>query len=84
VALVDDEQIPREVWRTCGRVTGGEELVEDVGLAEVVVRRDGSAERAPRVGVHPEPFAEAVGLTTIDEVKGERELLPQLVAPLQP
>ena len=60
VALVDDEQVPRQVRRALGRAAGRQELLEHVVLPQVVVRGDDAAEGAPRVGVHPEALAQRV------------------------
>jgi hypothetical protein len=43
---------------------------------------DDAAERAPRVGVHAKAAAKSVRFVAVDEVEGERELVPQFVLPL--
>ena len=82
VALVDDEEVPGKMRRSLRRAAGGEELLQDVGLAEVMVGGDDMAERAPGVRVHPEPAAQALGLVTVHDFEAERELLPELLLPL--
>ena len=70
----------RALWRPAG----GQELLEHVFLPQVVVGRYDAAEGAPGVGVHAELLAQPVGLGAVDEIEAQRELLPHLVAPLQP
>ena len=82
VTLVDNQQVPRQVRRSFGRVRRGQELLEHVVLPQVVVGGDDAAERAPGISVHPHPTPQFEGGIAIDQIEGERELLPHLVAPL--
>ena len=82
VALVDDEEVPGKMRRSLRSATRREELLQNVGLAQVVIGSDDAVERAPRVRVHPEPTAQALGLVTVHDLEAERELLPELLLPL--
>ena len=70
--------------RHAGRAARGQELLENVLLSQVVIGGDDTAEGAPGVGVHAQSLAQPVGFRPVDDVEGERELLPHLVSPLQP
>ena len=61
---------------------GGEELLQHVGLTQVVVGRNDTAERAPRIRVHAEPAAQSLGFPAVHHLESERELLPELFLPL--
>ena len=65
-----------------GGAAGGEELLQHVGLTQVVVGRDDAAERAPRIRVHAEPAAQPLGFPAVHHLESERELLPELFLPL--
>ena len=82
VALVDDQEVPGKVRRSLGSAAGREELLQDVGLAQVVIGDDDAAERAPGARVHAEPAAQALGLVAVHDLEAERELLPELLLPL--
>ena len=69
VALVDDQQVPGQVRRALRRAAGGEELLEYVGLTEIVVRGDDAAERAPGRGVHAEAAAQALGPLAVHDLE---------------
>ena len=83
VALVHNEQVPRQVRGTIGRLAGGEEALEHVRLAQVVVGGDDAAEQAPRVRVHAQLAACGFGALAIHHLEIEGELLLQFVAPLR-
>ena len=82
VALVHDQQVPRQVRRALGNAGGGEELLAHVGLAQVVVGGDDAVEGTPRVRVHTEAAAEAVGRLPVHDLEAQRELVAEFVAPL--
>ena len=82
VALVDDEQIPGQMRRAFRGAAGRPELLQHVRLAQVVVGGDDAAERAPRIRIHAEPAAQALGFLAVHHLEAKRELLPQLVLPL--
>ena len=84
VALVNDQQIPRQVRRVRRCSARGDELLEDVVLPQVVVRRDDAAEGTPRIRVHAEAFAKRVRLRAVDQIEVQRELGPHLLLPLRP
>ena len=54
VAFVDDQEVPGKPGRPVVRLAGGQELLLDVRLAQVVVGGDDAAERAPGVCVDAE------------------------------
>ena len=82
VALVHDEQVPRQVGRPFGRLTSCEELLAHIRLAEVVIRSDDAAERTPGVGVHAEPPLQPLGALPVHDLEAQRELFPEFVPPL--
>ena len=82
VALIDDQQVPGQMGRALRRAAGGQELLQHVRLAQVVIGGDDPAERAPRVGVHPQAAAQALGRRAVHDVEPERELLPEFFLPL--
>ena len=82
VALVHDQQIPRQVRRSLRRAAGRQKLLADIGLAKIVVRGDDPVERPPRIRVHAELASCKVRPMAIHHFEPQRELLPQLVTPL--
>jgi len=84
VAFVHDQQVPWEMGRSVRGPARGKKLFPYVRLPEVVVGRDDPAERAPRVGVDPEPAAQLLRRLAVDHLEGQRELLPELLPPLVP
>ena len=82
VTLIDDQQVPRQVRGPFRGMACRQELLAHVRLAQVVVGSDDPVERTPRIGVHAEAPARAVGLMAVHHLEAQRELLPQLVAPL--
>ena len=82
VAFIDDQQVPRQVRGPFRGMAGRQELLAHVRLAQIVVGRDDTVERTPRIGVHAEAPARTVGLVAVHHLEAKRELLPQLVAPL--
>ena len=82
VALVDDQQIPRQVRGALGGAAGRQELFQHIGLAQVVVGGDDAAERAPGIRVHAEPAAQALGCLAVHDLEPEGELVPELFLPL--
>ena len=82
VAFVDDQQVPGQMRGALRGAAGGEEVLQHVGLAQVVEGGDDAAGRAPGVHVHAEPAAQALGLLPVHHLETERELVPKLLAPL--
>ena len=72
--FIDDQQVPRELClRTAacriGCVARGEELLQNVGLAEVIVGSDDTRVRSPRIGIKADSALESMRFRPIDEVK---------------
>ena len=76
VALVNDQQVPRQVRRALRRVRRGKELLEDVVLPQVVIGRDDAAEGAPGFASMPIRRRSAKVSSAVDQIKGQGELRP--------
>jgi len=81
VRFIDDQQIPALPAVFAG-LGDAPELLEHVGLLEIMVTRDDSLVCAPGIGVHAELALEFEGARPIDHLEGQGELLVHLFAPL--
>lgn len=84
VRLVHDQEVPRQVDRSFGRPARRAELLQDVRLLQVMVGSNDSLICPPRICVEADPLAQSLRLGPVDDVEGERELLPHLLPPLGP
>ena len=82
VRFIDDEQIPGQLRLATLQMACILEISENVGLLEIVITRDDTRATAPGIGVHAHLALQKNGCVAVYNVKGERELLPHLVAPL--
>ena len=71
VALVDDQQIPGQMWGALRGTAGGEELLHHVRLTQVVVGGNDATERAPGIRVHAEPAGQELGFSAVDHLETE-------------
>ena len=84
VRLIDDQQIPGQLrpLMGLGGAAVGDELLQHVGLPEVVVRGDDPGQRAPGVGVQAHVLLQLVGGRLVDDVEAEGELVFHFLLPL--
>ena len=82
VAFVDNQEVPGKPGRSVGRLAGGQELLLDVRLAQVVVGGDDAAEGAPGVCVDAEFAAQPLRPVAVDDLEWQGELGVEFLAPL--
>ena len=83
--LINNQQVPWPLGSLMG-VRGaavGNELLQYVRLAQVVIGGDDSGQCTPRVGFQAHIFLKLVGGRLVDDVKAEGKLVLHLLLPLR-
>src|SRR5579884_1838741 len=86
VGLVNYQQVPGKLGQGragFGLTAGGEELLQNVRLLQVVIRGDGARVSAPGVRVQTEPLLQVQRFRAVDHVEAQRELILHLLLPLK-
>lgn len=81
MCLVHDEQIPAQASILAG-LRGATELLEHVGLLEVVIAGDDAIVGTPGIRIDADLALELEGLWPVDRLEGQGEFVLHLVTPL--